>query len=60
MTRRALVFTLAFGVLVAPQSAAEAQQPGKVYRIGMLNISAIDPAVRPALVVQVSTAWGVW
>ena len=52
MTLGALAFTLAFGVLVAPQSAVEAQQPGKVYRIGMLNISAIDPAVRPALVVR--------
>jgi len=33
--RRALVVTLALGILVAPL-AADAQQPGKVYRVGLV------------------------
>ncbi len=36
MTRIVLMLTLALGVLVAPL-AAHAQQPGKVYRIGLLS-----------------------
>ena len=36
-----LIFTLALGLLVAPL-AAEAQQPGKVARVGFLGITAPD------------------
>ena len=43
MDRRAFLGTLAGGLLAAPL-AAGAQQPGKVYRIGLLDYSAPDPA----------------
>jgi putative ABC transport system substrate-binding protein len=43
MDRRAFLGTLAGGLLAAPL-AAEAQQAGKVYRIGLLDFSAPDPA----------------
>ncbi|HEY3116679.1 MAG TPA: ABC transporter substrate binding protein [Chloroflexota bacterium] len=44
MNRRAFIIgTLAGGLLAAPL-AAEGQQPGKVYRIGVLDFSAPDPA----------------
>ena len=42
-SRRAFICILAGGVLAAPR-AAEAQQAGKVYRIGLLDYSAPDPA----------------
>jgi putative tryptophan/tyrosine transport system substrate-binding protein len=41
-SRRAFICTLAGGLLAAPR-AAEAQQAGKVYRIGLLDYSASDP-----------------
>jgi putative tryptophan/tyrosine transport system substrate-binding protein len=40
--RRAFVGTVALGLL-APPLAAEAQQAGKVYRIGVLGLTAADP-----------------
>jgi len=43
LDRRAFLGTLAGGLLAAPL-AAGAQQPGKVYRIGLLDYSAPDPA----------------
>ena len=43
MDRRAFIGTLAGGLLAAPL-AAEAQQAGKVYRIGILSLNPIDPA----------------
>ena len=43
MDRRAFIGTLAGGLLAAP-FAAEAQQPGKVYRVGILTNKASDPA----------------
>jgi ABC-type uncharacterized transport system substrate-binding protein len=43
MDRRAFLGTLAGSVLVAPL-AAEAQQPGKVVRIGLLDYAASGPA----------------
>jgi putative ABC transport system substrate-binding protein len=43
MDRRAFIGTLAGGFLAAPL-AAEAQPAGKVYRIGLLDYSAPDPA----------------
>jgi len=43
MDRRAFVGTLAGGLLAAPL-AAVAQQPGKVYRVGILTNKASDPA----------------
>jgi putative tryptophan/tyrosine transport system substrate-binding protein len=42
-SRRAFICILAGGVLAAPR-AAEAQQAGKVYRIGLLDFSTPDPA----------------
>jgi len=42
-SRRAFICTLAGGVLAAPR-AAEAQQAGKVNRIGLLDFSTPDPA----------------
>jgi len=42
-SRRAFICILAGGVLAAPR-VAEAQQAGKVYRIGLLDYSAPDPA----------------
>jgi putative ABC transport system substrate-binding protein len=41
-SRRAFICILAGGVLAAPR-VAEAQQAGKVYRIGLLDYSAPDP-----------------
>ena len=41
ITRRVFVGTLAGGLLVAPL-AAEAQQAGKVYRIGYLGTSSLS------------------
>ena len=41
--RSVLVIALALGVLIAPL-AAEAQQPGKVHRIGLLRRTAPEPA----------------
>ena len=41
MERRTFLGTLGLGVLAAPRPAA-AQQPGKVYRIGLLDYSAPD------------------
>jgi thioesterase domain-containing protein len=43
ITRRVFVGYLAGG-LVATPLAAEAQQPGKVYRVGILTNKASDPA----------------
>ncbi len=43
MNRRVFIATLASGLLAAPL-AAEAQQTAKVYRIGLLDYSAPDPA----------------
>jgi ABC-type uncharacterized transport system substrate-binding protein len=43
MDRRAFLVTLAGGLLVSPL-APEAQQTGKVYRIGLLDFSASDPS----------------
>ncbi len=43
MERRRFIAVMAGGVL-APPRAAEAQQAGKVYRIGLLDFSAPDPA----------------
>ncbi len=43
MDRRTFISGIAFGLLAAPL-AAEAQQVGKVYRIGLLDYSALDPA----------------
>ena len=40
---RALLLTLTLGILLAPL-AAEAQQPGKVSRVGILGDKASDPA----------------
>jgi putative ABC transport system substrate-binding protein len=45
MDRRTFLGTLAGGFLAAPL-AGEAQQPGKVYRIGILTNKASDPADR--------------
>ena len=42
MERRTFLGTLTGGLLAAPH--AEAQQPGKVYRIGILTNKASDPA----------------
>jgi len=42
MNRR--VFISGTVAVLAAQLAAEAQQPGKVYRIGLLDYSAPDPA----------------
>jgi putative ABC transport system substrate-binding protein len=42
-TRREFICGLAGGLLAAPR-AAEAQQAGRVYRIGLLDYSAPDPA----------------
>jgi putative ABC transport system substrate-binding protein len=42
-SRRAFICTLAGGLLAAPR-AAEAQPAGKVYRIGLLEVSAPDAA----------------
>jgi putative ABC transport system substrate-binding protein len=41
--RRAFLATLTGGLLAAPH-AAEAQQPGRVYRVGILGGKASDPA----------------
>ena len=49
MDRRTLLVTLAGGIVVAPLGAG-AQQPGKVYRLGVLT-----PGVRPAPSVQVTS-----
>jgi putative ABC transport system substrate-binding protein len=43
MTRVAVVAALVLALLAAPL-AAEAQQPGKVYRVGILTNKASDPA----------------
>ena len=43
MDRRAFISTLAGGLLAAPL-AAKAQTAGKVYRIGLLDYAAPDPA----------------
>jgi putative ABC transport system substrate-binding protein len=43
MDRRALIGTLAGGLLAAP-FAAEAQRAGRVYRVGILTNKASDPA----------------
>jgi putative ABC transport system substrate-binding protein len=43
MERRTFLVTLGLSVLAAPLAAA-AQQAGKVYRIGLLDFSAPDPA----------------
>ena len=43
ISRRTFVSTLAGGLLAAPL-AAEAQQAGKVWRIGLLSFAASDPA----------------
>ena len=43
MDRRAFIVALAGGLLAAPL-VAEAQQPGKVPRIGLLNVAASDSA----------------
>jgi len=47
MDRRAFLGTVAGGLLAAPL-AAEAQQPGKVYRIAMLGVTAMDPLLNEA------------
>ena len=47
MTRRAFIATLAGGVLAAPL-VAEAQQAGKVYRVGILTVESAD-RLRPSL-----------
>jgi len=39
-TRRAFIGTLAGGLLVAPL-AAEAQQGGKVYRVGVIGMAPV-------------------
>ena len=41
----ALSIVIALGTLMEP-SASEAQQPGKVYRIGYLSISVAHPVPR--------------
>jgi putative ABC transport system substrate-binding protein len=43
MDRRAFISSITFGLLAAPL-AGEAQQGGKVYRIGLLDYAAPDPA----------------
>ena len=43
MDRRAFIWGITLGLLAAP-FAAGAQQPGKVYRVGILGIKASDPA----------------
>ena len=43
MDRRTFLGTLAGGLLAAPL-AVEAQQAGKVYRVGILTNKASDPA----------------
>jgi putative ABC transport system substrate-binding protein len=47
MERRAFMAAIAGGLLAAPL-AAEAQKPGKVYRIGWLAITAPTSAPRPS------------
>jgi hypothetical protein len=42
MDRRAFIAAIAGGFFAAPL-ATEAQQPGKVYRIGILGLNAADP-----------------
>ena len=51
-----LIVTLALGLLVAPL-AATAQQPGQVYRIGVL--SAFSPPAEPDGQQQ-SSIWDLW
>ena len=46
MDRRAFIGAVASGILAAPR-AAEAQQAGKVWRIGLLN--AGSPPANPAI-----------
>jgi putative ABC transport system substrate-binding protein len=54
--RRAFVGTMAGGLLAAPL-AGEAQQPGRVYRLGMLNVAAPPTSSdRSALPVLLATA----
>ena len=43
ISRRAFLGTVAGGLLTAPVGT-EAQQPGKVYRVGILTNKASDPA----------------
>jgi putative ABC transport system substrate-binding protein len=43
LTRRSFLGTLSAGLLAAP-IAAEAQQTGKTYRVGILTNKASDPA----------------